>query len=127
MKRATSVPTPAAAARAAAARRAALVAVLVLIAFLGMSIAPSSAAMRDAESLPPASGSRDPAGEGHQDTAESEQSAPARNERTGREPQQPLTQSGLFGGRAPVPYAGRCAPVWPPRTPVITRCVVLRC
>ncbi|MFE4370277.1 hypothetical protein ACFRMN_18930 [Streptomyces sp. NPDC056835] len=127
MKRATSVPTRAAVVRAAAARRAALVAVLVLIAFLGMSIAPSSAAMRDAESLPPASGSRDPAGEGHQDTAETVQSAPARHERTGREPQQPLTHSGLFGERVPVPYAGRCVPVWPPRAPVTPRCVVLRC
>ncbi|MFE4533577.1 hypothetical protein ACFRKB_00725 [Streptomyces scopuliridis] len=126
MKRATSIPTRAAAARAAAARRAALVA-LVLIAFLGMSIAPSSAAMRDAESLPPASGSRDPAGEGHQDTAETEQSAPARTERTGREPQQPLTQTGLFGERARAPYVGRCVPTWPPRAPVTPRCVVLRC
>ncbi|RYJ29482.1 hypothetical protein CU044_1951 [Streptomyces sp. L-9-10] len=127
MKRATSVPTRAAAVRVAAARPAALVALLVLIAFLGMSIAPSSAAMRDPESLPPASGSRDPAGEGHQDTAESEQSAPARTERTGREPQQPLTRTGLSGERVRVPYAGRCAPVWPPRAPVTPRCVVLRC
>lgn len=126
MKRATSIPTRSAAARAAA-RRVTLVALLVLIAFLGMSVAPSSAAMRGAEPLPPASGSRDPASEGNQDTAETEQSAPARTERTGREPQQPLTHTGLFGDRQRVLYVGRCAPAWPPRAPVTPRCVVLRC
>ncbi|MFF3749007.1 hypothetical protein ACFYYH_00880 [Streptomyces sp. NPDC002018] len=122
---ALAVP-PTAAARAAAARRAGLVTLLVLIAFLGTSLAPGAAAARGTEPPPPASATREPAGEGQQDTAETEQTAPGRTERAGGPRVYPPAHGGPHGMEA-TPYAGRCAPAGPPREPAFPRCVVLRC
>nr|WSZ99415.1 hypothetical protein OH820_30500 [Streptomyces sp. NBC_00857] len=126
MHRAPCAVPRTAAVRAAAARRSLLVALLVLVAFLGMSLEVCTASAIDAE-LPPVSAPRDPGSEGQQDTAESEQAAPGRTEREGRARVQPLTHCGPYGtGRAS--YVGRCAPVGqPPRAPGASRCVVLRC
>ncbi|MGW2053355.1 hypothetical protein ACWCOZ_05400 [Streptomyces sp. NPDC001840] len=112
--------------RAAAARRAVLVTLLVLIAFLGMSLARGVPVASGAEPLPPASATREPAGEGQQDTAETEQTAPGRTERAGGPRVHPLTRPGPHGPGA-TPYARRCAPALPPRQPAFPRCVVLRC
>ncbi|MFD7898361.1 hypothetical protein ACFV0C_33340 [Streptomyces sp. NPDC059568] len=127
MYHAAPAVTRAAAARAAAARRAGLVTLLVLIAFLGMSLGPGVPAVRGTEPPPPASATREPAGEGQQDPAETEQkTAPGRTERAGGPRLHPLTHGGSHGTE-PTPYADRCAPAGPPREPAFPRCVVLRC
>ncbi|QXE33942.1 hypothetical protein KQY30_06200 [Streptomyces sp. GMY02] len=112
--------------RAAAARRAVLVTLLVLIAFLGMSLARGVPAASGAEPPPPAAAGREPAGEGQQDTAETEQTAPGRTERAGGPRFHPVTRPGQHGPGA-TPYTRRCAPALPPRQPAFPRCVVLRC
>ncbi|WP_329061930.1 hypothetical protein [Streptomyces sp. NBC_01429] len=116
----------AAAAHAAATRRGVLILLLVLAAFLGMALEPCAAAVRGTPPPPPLAGSRDPAGEVQQDTAETEQATPARIQRAGRakvEPPAPL------GSRAmePAPYTVRCGSALTPRVPASSRCDVLRC
>ncbi|MEV0034973.1 hypothetical protein [Streptomyces sp. NPDC050804] len=127
MYHAAPAVTHAAAARAAAVRRAGLVTLLVLMAFLGMSLGPGVPAVRGTEPPPPASATREPAGEGQQDPAETElKTAPGRTERIGGPRVHPLPRGGPYGTE-PTPYTGRCAPAGPPREPAFPRCVVLRC
>ncbi|MFE3825419.1 hypothetical protein [Streptomyces sp. NPDC059092] len=121
----------AAAAHAAAVRRAVVVGLLVLIAFLGISLASCSATARAADPPPPASGIPNPGGgaegEGQQDTAETDQHTdPARTERPARARMEPPDLL-VPAARRPSPYPVRRAPAGPPRVAGPTRCAVLRC
>ncbi|MEU3183469.1 hypothetical protein ABZ707_04545 [Streptomyces sp. NPDC006923] len=123
---APAAPSAAAVRAAVAARRAVLVTLLVLTALLGMSLDARPA--RGVEPPPPASAIPDPAGEGQQDTSESEQSPAGRTERAGRAQRvKPLTGPGSSAGRGQDARTGRAASARPPRAPGDTCCVVLRC
>ncbi|MFJ1748123.1 hypothetical protein ACIOJD_18025 [Streptomyces sp. NPDC088116] len=126
MHRAPIAAPRTAAVRAAAARRGLLVALLVLVAFLGMSLEAGTASASDAE-LPPVSAPRDAGSEGQHDTAESEQAAPGRTEREARARVQPLSHFKPYGTDQ-ASYVARCAPAGQPApAPGASRCVVLRC
>ncbi|MFD5751985.1 hypothetical protein [Streptomyces sp. NPDC127033] len=131
MRCAPPLTSRAAAARAAAVRRAVVVALLVLIAFLGLAAASCATAARAVEPVPPASGTPAPAGEGQgdgqQDTAETDQHTdPARTERPARARMEPSVLTAP-GAMRPSPYPDRRLPVGPPRAAGPTRCAVLRC
>ncbi|MEV7084890.1 hypothetical protein AB0O07_03135 [Streptomyces sp. NPDC093085] len=118
------------AAHRAAVRRAVVVALLVLVALLGLSFSPCSAAVRAAAPQPPVSGTSapsDPGGDGQQDTAETDQHTdPARTERPVRARVEPPALAAPYGAR-PAPYPSHRLLAGPPRAAGSTRCVVLRC
>jgi hypothetical protein len=120
-------PVSRAAAVRAAASRALVVALLVLTAILGGSLAPyPAAAAGSVEPPPPVSGTHEPAGEEQRDTAESGQDDPGRTARPVRARVEPSAPP-VPHGAAPAPYAGRHPPAGPSGASVRARCVVLRC
>ncbi|MFD7446052.1 hypothetical protein [Streptomyces sp. NPDC059909] len=107
--------------------RAVLVVLLALIAHWGTQAGAGAAAapLQGTDDLPPASSApADPAGEGQQETAETEQPAATRRaERRGAQARDRQAPVGL-----PRPdHRGAAAPVTPPPALHPTRSVVLRC
>ncbi|MFF2526960.1 hypothetical protein [Streptomyces liangshanensis] len=117
---------PVAAARAARARRIALTTLLVLLAFLGMSLDSGHDPASAAEPRPPASAVPEPAGEGQQDPAENERTAVGRAVRAGGAPAVPRT--GVTGRAVqPPPYVRSFTPQDASRVPSAASGAVLRC
>ncbi len=116
-------PAPYTVALRALARRAAPIALVALLALLGMSLGPGAQTVAMGELRPPASAPADPAHPGQPEEGDTGTSAPARARASLRPPGDDAGAGP--GGRAVRP--SQRFPDGPPRVPLAVRCVVLRC
>ncbi|MFD3437824.1 hypothetical protein ACFWU3_10010 [Streptomyces sp. NPDC058685] len=116
-------PAPYTVALRALARRAAPIALVALLALLGMSLGPGAQTVAAGELRPPASAPADPTNPGQPEEGDTGSSAPNRARASLRPPGDDAGAG--HGGRAV-----RCPqrfPDGPPCVPPAVRCVVLRC